>query len=240
MDRTWIRFSREGDVFSTDTGTSPRVYVVDLDQCDLDEDGLARLLPTEEVHEAARLRTAQLRRRRLAARAVLRTILGRWLAREPRELQIERTELGKPYMVGGPSFNLSHSGPLVLVAVRPSGRLGVDIEVRRHAAELEAIAHHFFHGKEWEELKKDPRGLTEAFHRTWVRKEALLKALGTGLHTPLHRFIVDTGVLAEGRNALRGMDIPGERPERWTIAPLQVAAVADAAVAWDEPRSIRT
>jgi phosphopantetheinyl transferase len=38
----------------------------------------------------------------------------------------------KPNCSGGPSFNLSHSGYLVLLALHPSRPVGVDVEAAAH------------------------------------------------------------------------------------------------------------
>lgn len=229
-----IRFLREADVSEGQGPPVARIFLADVDRLDLSETDFRRLLPSGELQRADRFHTPALRRSRLAAWAILRTILGRHLDVPPRSIDIKRSELGKPYISGGPSFNLSHSGSLVLVALRPAGRLGVDIEVRRSSADLESLAHRFFTQEEWEDVRKDPAEISLAFHRTWVRKEALLKALGTGLQTPLNRFRVNTGILPEGRNALRWMDIEGETRARWMVTPLTVPPAAEAAIAWDD------
>ena len=229
-----IDFLREATLTLEGADAPARIFLADGERLELDESDFSNLLPAPEIEAAGRFVTAELRRRSLVARAVLRTILGRYMDRPPRAVPLTRTDLGKPYTPGGPSFNLSHSGSLVLVAVRPTGRLGVDIEVHRPSTDLEAVARRFFTRVEWEEVARDPSGVSLAFHRTWVRKEALLKGLGTGLYTPLDRFSVETRVLAEGRNALRWMDIEGETAEGWGVTPLRVAPGAEAALAWEK------
>ena len=229
-----IGFLREADITLSGADAPARVFLADGERLDLNETDFSNLLPTHEIEATGRLLTAELRKSRLVARAVLRTILGRYMDLPPREVPLSRTDFGKPYTPDGPSFNLSHSGRLVLVAVRPSGRLGVDIEVHRPSTDLEAIARRFFTKEEWEGVARDPSGVSQAFHRTWVRKEALLKGLGTGLQTPLNRFSVETQVMSEGQNALRWMDIEGETAERWGVTTLRMAPGAEAALAWEK------
>ena len=234
MAKAHIDFLREASVTLEGSDAPARIYLADSDRLDLDEADFAHLLPAHEIEAAGRFLTAELRRGRLVARIILRTVLGRYMDRPPRAVPLTRTDLGKPFAPGGPSFNVSHSGTLVLVAVRPFGRLGVDIEVHRPSTDLGAVARRFFSRDEWEEILRDPDEVSMAFHRTWVRKEALLKGLGTGLHTPLDRFSVETQMLPEGRNVLRWMDVEGETAEGWGVTPLRVTSGSEAALAWDK------
>jgi 4'-phosphopantetheinyl transferase len=93
---------------------------------------------------------------------------------------------GKPYVPGGPSFSIAHAGEHVLVAVvdgeaaTASVSIGVDVESTRpahaHLADLLDAA---------PPGERPERGWTpESFTRSWVRREAVLKAVGTGLLAP--------------------------------------------------------
>jgi len=89
---------------------------------------------------------------------------------------------GKPYMLNGSSFNISHSGNLVAVAFA-SQNVGLDLE-RIEERNIDPIIDHF-HALEkrhidWSHNKK------EAFYHIWTRKEAFIKAKGTGLLNALH------------------------------------------------------
>ena len=105
-----------------------------------------------------------------------------------------RTEQG-PLLAGcdlGISF--AHSEPLAVCAVTEGCRVGVDIERLDRAVRLSRSTPPFFSSREIALL--DAAGdRNEAFLRIWTRKEALGKALGTGLHntvdaldTTAHRF----------------------------------------------------
>lgn len=85
---------------------------------------------------------------------------------------------GKP-SARGVSFNLSHSGEYVLLAVGES-ELGCDLEKHRYA-NAEKMGKYVFCEREMEKLRAafDKNG---EFFELWTKKEALLKCMGKGFH----------------------------------------------------------
>jgi 4'-phosphopantetheinyl transferase len=118
------------------------------------------------------------------SRGVLRSLLGRYLQRDPRTLQIAVEAHGKPVLVP-PSplcFNLSHSGELALLAFTTAGAVGVDVEVPRRPVDTLALAARTFGAAEASRLERlHPAAREREFLRAWVRHEAALKCLGTGI-----------------------------------------------------------
>ncbi len=166
---------------------SPTDWVeVWLDRLDLPEIEVAALikfLTPAELALCDRCRLPHVRQHKIVARARLRQILSSYLGRSPREIEISTGIQGKP-QVAGIEFNLSHSGDLVIYAVsdRP---VGIDIEKIR-SMDLAGIVQRFFAASEFAAWQKLPIAEQEAaFFRVWTIKEAYLKAIGTGLHTPL-------------------------------------------------------
>ena len=94
---------------------------------------------------------------------------------------------GKPFALvdGNPvpvSFNVSHSGVHGLIAFAERGRLGVDIEERRVPYDVDGLADMVFAPGEMADIARAPgQQKTDRFLTAWTTKEALLKALGTGL-----------------------------------------------------------
>lgn len=88
---------------------------------------------------------------------------------------------GKPYLQNGPHFNISHSNSKMLVCFHPS-EVGVDIQFNRNPAPFQLIQR--FHDLEikWFEQQNEK---TEAFYTLWTKKEAFLKAIGTGIRRGL-------------------------------------------------------
>jgi 4'-phosphopantetheinyl transferase len=181
-------------------------------------------LTPEEVRRADRFRTEALRRRFVTGRACLRRILGHYLDREPGSLEFVYGPHGKPALADdggrfGIEFNLAHSHGVALCAVTPDRAIGVDLEGHRALETAEQIIRRFFSPAECAAFL----ALTEAerpaaFFRAWARKEAFLKAVGTGLSTALESFDVSLGP-HEPAALLRIGDDPSE-PLRWWLGDL--------------------
>ena len=95
---------------------------------------------------------------------------------------IRYSEYHRPFDPGGIDFNISHSGNQVVCALSASCRLGIDLEAIR-PLDLAVFREYMTQG-EWAAIhgSADP---SREFHRFWTRKEAVVKALGAGLHIPL-------------------------------------------------------
>jgi 4'-phosphopantetheinyl transferase len=157
-------------------------------------EGATALVGLLDAHERARLtrlRRPADRARYLAAHALARLVVsalvGNGSGATAAGLTFDRTcrcgaAHGKPVLPGGPGFSLSHSGQLVGVAVRPDGAVGLDVEQMREVADLVALAAHV--QSPAETARADAPG-PSAFFRAWTRKEALVKATGRGLATPM-------------------------------------------------------
>jgi len=143
---------------------------------------LAALLDGPELARADRFRIPEARRRFIAARATLRSILGKVTAVDPRAVRFAYGEHGKPRLAGGgPCFNTSDSGDHVVVALA-GAELGVDLELLRPLVRPEGLAQRICTDDEhaaWALLPE--AGRDAALLCLWTAKEAALKALGTGL-----------------------------------------------------------
>lgn len=148
--------------------------------------GLASL-DAQEHARAARFVFEPDRRRYQAAHVAMRALLAQATALgEPSMLRFVHNAFGKPSLADAPDchFSLSHSGDAALLAIDAAGPVGVDIEVDRAMDDIDALARAHFTDDERELLRRTPAGdRASAFLRTWTRKEACLKAIGTGLST---------------------------------------------------------
>lgn len=86
-------------------------------------------------------------------------------------------ESGKPKLCGDLHFNISHSNEIVVVAFS-SSRIGVDVENRVNM-DVNTLTK-FLHAEETNYITNSNDPL-ESMFRVWTRKEAYLKAIGTGI-----------------------------------------------------------
>jgi len=134
-----------------------------------------RVVTREEAERVDRFVRLDDQMRALAARAVLRILLARAVG-DPVTL-VEGT-FGKPLCPGGPEFNLSHGGKLVLLGFTVREPVGIDVEpVASGAAWREVVTR--LHPEERAAVEAD-EDREAAFLQIWTRKEAVAKATGLG------------------------------------------------------------
>jgi 4'-phosphopantetheinyl transferase len=143
---------------------------------------LADLLSVDERERAARFHFEKDRQRFTLCRAWLRCILGGRLEVPPQAVVLRPGSHGKPAVDGPWQFNLSHSGMWALCAVARGLPVGVDIEAHREMADAEDLAGRFFTPDEAQLVRAGDRR-ERRFFTVWTRKEAFVKANGTGFHT---------------------------------------------------------
>jgi 4'-phosphopantetheinyl transferase len=144
------------------------IWTVPLDPPEAEVRRLYDLLSAVERERAGAAPLQPRKRRYVARQGALREILGHYLEVPPEEVQLARSNGGKPILVGRDDlrFSVSDSGDLALVAVSRR-EIGVDVEqVRERPASV-----------------RSPLG-TESFFAHWTKLEAIGKARGTGLLRP--------------------------------------------------------
>ncbi|MDA8388346.1 MAG: 4'-phosphopantetheinyl transferase superfamily protein [Nitrospiraceae bacterium] len=162
------------------------IWRVSLEMPDATAETLRQGLSADELERAARFRFPSDRDHYIVARGVLRGILAGYLNTKPEKIRFRYGPFGKPELAGDaremPRFSVSHSHGLALCAVALERKIGVDIEYMRRRVEAGDIARQFLSRQDNSMLKKCPRHKRQkAFFMLWTRKEAYLKARGTGL-----------------------------------------------------------
>ena len=149
---------------------------------------LEPLLDPIETKRAERLVFPKRRDEFITQRGILRSILSRYLAQKPEEIQISTSERGKPYLpTGNIQFNLSHSNNLMICGITSGPRIGVDIQHVYPIDNLERVIPKILSPQEIDFLEKTPqRDKLEHFFMIWTAKEAFLKALGSGFQSPVN------------------------------------------------------
>jgi 4'-phosphopantetheinyl transferase len=224
----------------------PSAHEVHVWQWNLDEcgDRFDRYWPTLSTHERERanqFRFDRHRRRYVAGRGELRRLLGRYLGLPPRDLAIEYGSDGKPFCSIGPHigqhigphewpicFNLSHSEHTAALAISNGFEVGIDVE---HVRPIEAcVPLEVFSTREHAEFTALPDAEQRAvFFESWARKEACLKALGTGFTLPPDHFEFDLSI--RGDTAPRFVGGKAGEAAHWRIGDLSLSPTCAGAVA---------
>lgn len=215
-------------------GLAINAWLLEIDDAAAVVGRYAALLDPAEAERAGRFRASSDAHAYITARGALRLLLGRALGRDPRALELVAGVHGKPALAAAGAapqplqFNLSHSGSRVLLALCRDDPVGVDIEAPRVVPDQLPIARRFFSAGEAAALAALPVAQQQAaFFRCWTRKEAYLKAHGTGLSGGLGSFSVSLDELAPPQ----WFRDPAE-PAGWTLLPLAVPDGYCAAIAW--------
>ena len=197
---------------------------------------LEQALSTDERERANRFRFPTDRSRFIAARGLLRSILGNYLSREPASLRFCYSPYGKPALAaesaGDPMlFNVTHSQGMALYAFTHIGAIGIDLEhFSADTKDYENIALHFFSAAEVETLRAvSASSKQEAFLNCWTRKEAYIKARGLGLSLPLSQF--DVSLTPGAPATLLATREAGQETTGWFLAALAPGADCIAALA---------
>ena len=162
------------------------VIHVDLTPCLATENTALSWLNGEELARWSRFRHTGARRQFALCRAALRYILCGRLDCSNDRLTFCASQYGKlSALVDGASvpvsFNVSHGGKHGLIAVTPTGRVGVDVEERTARRDIDELSAAVF-GREEQARIALSRGEARLrlFFDFWTMKEALIKALGAG------------------------------------------------------------
>jgi len=159
-----------------------QLWWASLEVSDFEIDRLRRMLAPEERRRARRFRVSAAARRFIAARAALRMVLARTTGAGTADLDFRFGKHGKPHLAnGGPYFNASDSGDVVVIALTTAD-VGIDIELLRPLGRRQRLARRICTERELEALEQVPEHDRDALLlRLWTCKEAGLKAIGTGL-----------------------------------------------------------
>ncbi|MEU8763047.1 4'-phosphopantetheinyl transferase superfamily protein [Streptomyces sp. NPDC048659] len=152
-------------------------------------DELCALLDARERRVYEALTGEPVRAQYLTAHALLRSVLGDLLDRDPAGLAFGKGPHGKPFLTDAPvEFSISHSGELVAVALSADAPVGVDVERVTELAELPLPVLSARERAVFDLVPGPERAV--AFTAYWVRKEAVLKATGEGLRVDPARLTV--------------------------------------------------
>jgi 4'-phosphopantetheinyl transferase len=154
---------------------------MDVDAHVMDE-MLERLSPLERARAAA-MPEERASRQYVISRAMQRQLLAGYVGGHPSEIRFGVIAMGKPTLAYpneiGLTFNTTHSGDLVVIAVTAHRDVGVDVERVRPVERALKVSKRCFSREEHETLASlPPLELSRAFLSIWVKREGTAKARG--------------------------------------------------------------
>jgi 4'-phosphopantetheinyl transferase len=197
----------------------------------------SNLLSADELTRANRFHFEKDRIRFTMCRSALRSLLAGYLAIPASDVAFDYLASGKPQLATEQNpravqFNVSHSASMALIAISSGYQLGIDVEKIRDDVNATSLAERFFSLRERAALRVLPNHLLAAgFFACWTRKEAFLKATGTGLSFPL----ADFSVSAHPDRPQTG-EINTEGGKQWFLSDIDVGEGYRAALATNSER----
>jgi 4'-phosphopantetheinyl transferase len=160
------------------------------------DDFVEDLDEVEQGRLAAYVREAD-RQRFLLGVTMVRRLLGWRFSLPPASVRLDRTcpDCGKPHgkvRAKGVELSVTHSGELVGVAIAEVP-VGIDVEQVDRELDVDAVARVALAPDEMAVLERSDEK-QNVFTEYWTRKEAVVKALGTGLRTDLRTVGVPDGM----------------------------------------------
>lgn len=166
------------------------VWRIALDSAVVNLPSRLGILSSDERARAGRFRFSSDRDAYVLTRAIAREVLAGYCGIAPAMLMFEYGPAGKPRLADrtAPRFNIAHSGMLAVIAIA-RGDVGIDVERRKPP--VPEVTPDVFSALETRVIQSADDPLI-AFYDIWTRKEALVKAKGTGLSESLAE--VDVGL----------------------------------------------
>jgi 4'-phosphopantetheinyl transferase len=199
-----------------------QLWAVRLNPCQDQIDRLAAWLSSSERKRAGRFRFGRDRRRYTVRHGFLRFLLGHHMSIPPESVRFMTGPASKPFLAddSGLYFNLSHSGELALIGLSRDAELGVDIENTKIVDDADTIVRRLFSPREVAAYFQVPASERPvAFFNCWTRKEAFVKALGSGLALSLKLF--DVSVLPDETVRIVSINGDSKCARSWSLVHLE-------------------
>ena len=144
-----------------------KVYLINTNKIDIDNLLNSPFISEEDKMSFLNFTNETIRKEKVASQYLKRRFVG--------DYYIDKH--GKP-LSNNVFFNISHSHGVVVIAINDEYPIGVDIEKARKADQK--LINYVCNQTELEYIKTELD-----FYKIWTTKEALLKAIGTGINTKM-------------------------------------------------------
>jgi phosphopantetheinyl transferase len=152
------------------------------------------------VSEAERSRAKKMisekeRETYITCHALLRLMLAGKINSDPSELSFSKGVHNKPGLPGDSLFfNISHTREAFAIGISENNHVGLDIENLNRKIDIYSVSRNYFSRLESDYTMRSAADQVERFFLIWTRKEALLKAIGTGITDDLDKIEVSEPV----------------------------------------------
>jgi len=200
------------------------VWLCDLKQLSGNINNFYSILSEDERDRADKLKVDDKKQQYIITRGTLRQRLGLLTNIEPEYFVFEHLEHGKPVLVNDAryadiKFNVSHSHDLALIAISQKQNIGIDIEKINHESNHQALMTRFFSKSEQAEFQTiQEKNMAKAFCACWTRKEAFIKAIGSGVSYGLDKF----DVTVDPQNQTPEINLHNPSDETWSAFNLPI------------------
>lgn len=199
---------------------------------DFNLDELLPILSEDELQRVEKIKKEEDKQLYISCRAFLRKILARYLEMKPQDIEFEYGKHGKPSLKGiaDIQFSLSHTRELFLLGFARESAVGVDVEYMEREIDIEKLSSYVFSNKELDKfIIADKKLQQELFMNAWTRKEAILKAKGSGLTFPMKE--VEVSFLKEEKTQVLSTPWGKNEEKEWFLDSFDLPGGYRAAVA---------
>jgi len=143
---------------------------------------LTSYLNAIELHRARKYHFEKDRNQFVICRTLLKFILAQHTNSPISEINIDIDSNNKPFLSSNKSicFNVSHASDYGIIIVRNDDAVGIDIEYLNNDFNFSEIMPDIYSAIEIDTVL-NARNKAQAFYKFWTRKEAIVKATGTGI-----------------------------------------------------------
>lgn len=142
------------------------------------KDHYKKILSITECEKADKFFRPEDRKSYLVRKFFLRKTLSMLLKKLPEDIEFEYTKSKKPFIENIP-FNITHSNNLIAMVLSRTA-VGIDIEFLKDNFSYQVMLDSCFKDVEQVAIESSTNSLL-SFYLLWTRKEAVLKANGTGI-----------------------------------------------------------
>jgi 4'-phosphopantetheinyl transferase len=191
---------------SDDIVAETEVFFGQTKDFNLDNSELPSHINKDDQLKTEKLRNIEDKKTVLICYTFLRMILSRKLNKNPQDIIYIEDINGKPGIKDNPIFfNISHTRDSFAIVISEQFNIGVDLEKVNRVMDIEAVIKRVFSREENEYILRSGGKAKNRFFLLWTRKEALLKAIGTGIISQLSHIEVFKPVNLINRDTIEGL-----------------------------------